>query len=154
MSEAAPTPPQAPEHHGLHPWVYWTIGAVVVVLMVIGVITYSSGKDDRVAKQKAEQLTQKLTDAGLPVPENQDVITSTLGTDGGAVCDNPLSALGKASLFNQLTNGAAFVGQRPIIADKHVLQGEALILQTYCPDKFEKYQDKINDLKTDNTIKR
>jgi hypothetical protein len=150
MSAQAPTPP---EHHGLHPWIYWTIGIVIVVLMIIGVFTYSSGKDDRQAKQKAQELTQKLEQAGLPVPENQDIITSTLGNDGGAVCDNPLSALGKASLFNQLTNGAAFVGQRPIIADKVVLKGEALILQTYCPEKLEKYQDKINDLKTDDTIK-
>jgi hypothetical protein len=153
VSTPAAQPPE-PEHHGLPSWIYWTIGAVVVVLMIIGVITYSSGKDDRQAQQKAEQLTQKLEAAGLPVPENQDTLTSVLGTDGGAVCENPLSALGKALLYDQLTNAGSFVGRRPVIVDKHILQGEALILQTYCPDKYEKYQDKINDLKTDNTIKR
>ena len=31
--------------------------------------------------------------------------------------------------------------------------GEALILQTYCPDKLQDYQDKIDDLKYDNTLK-
>ena len=31
--------------------------------------------------------------------------------------------------------------------------GEVLILQTYCPEKLEDYQDKIDDLKTDDTVK-
>ena len=31
--------------------------------------------------------------------------------------------------------------------------GEALILQTYCPDKLQEFQDKIDDLKTDDTLK-
>jgi hypothetical protein len=132
---------------------YWSIGAVVVVLAIIGLITYSGNKDDRQAQQKAEQLTQKLEAAGLPVPADQDIITRTLGTDGGAVCDNPASALGKALQNDMLTNGADFVGRRPVIVDLRILKGEALILETYCPDKLKDYQDRIDDLKTDNTIK-
>jgi len=34
-----------------------------------------------------------------------------------------------------------------------VLQGEALILQTYCPEKVQKFQNKVDDLKTDSVIK-
>lgn len=154
MSASAPSPVgHEPLPHADHRALFWAIGAVVVVLMVVGVITYNSHKADRQAQQKAQQLTQKLQDAGLAAPANQDTITRALGTDGGAVCDNPLSALGKASLYNQLTNGASFVGQRPIIADARVLAGEALILQVYCPDKYKKYQDTIDQLKTDATIK-
>jgi hypothetical protein len=136
-----------------HGWLYWSIGAVLVVLVIIGLITYSGNKDDREAQQKAEQLTQKLEAAGLPVPVDQDIITRTLGTDGGAVCDNPASALGKALQNDMLTNGADFVGRRPVIVDLRILKGEALILETYCPDKLKSYQDRIDDLKTDNTIK-
>jgi hypothetical protein len=150
------TPPpdrHEPLPHADHRWIFWAVGIVVVVLMVIGVITYNSHKDNQEAQQKAQQLAQKLEAAGLTAPVNQDTITRALGTDGGAVCDNPLSSLGKALLFSQLTNGAAFVGQRPIIVDRRVLQGEGLILQVYCPDKYEQYQDKINELKTDNVIK-
>ena len=29
--------------------------------------------------------------------------------------------------------------------------GEALILETYCPDELQDYQDQIDDLKTDDT---
>lgn len=134
-------------------WIYWAIGGVVVVLAVIGVITYSAGKDDREAQDKAQQLAQKFQQAGLRVPDDQDVITSSLGTDGGAVCDNPLSALGKATLLDGLGNGASFVGRRPVIVDRRILVGELLILQTYCPEKVDKYKDKIDDLKVDDVIK-
>ena len=40
-----------------------------------------------------------------------------------------------------------------MIADRRVVPGEALILQTYCPDKLEEFQDKFDDLKFDDTIK-
>lgn len=151
MSDQAPTPPE-PAAGNDNSWIYWTIGAVVIVLTIIGLITYSGKKDDQQAQQKAEQLTQKLQKAGLPVPD-QDILTRTLGTDGGNVCDNPASALGKALLNDQATNGADFVGRRPVIIDRRIVLAEALILQTYCPDKVKAYQDKIDDLKYDNTLK-
>jgi hypothetical protein len=134
-------------------WIYWFVGLVVVVLTVIGLITYSGEKKDQQSQQKAQELIQKFEQAGLPVPEDQDIIVRSLGADGGNVCDNPASALGRAVLFDQLTNGADFVGRRPVIVDRDVVRGEALILQTYCPDKLEEYQDKFDDLKFDDVIK-
>ena len=133
--------------------VYWIIGGVLVALCIVGLITYSGEKDTREAQDKAQELTQKLEAAGLTVPEDQDVFVRTLGSDGGAVCDNPATALGNANLLNRLVNGASFVGQRPVIIDRSVLQGEALILETYCPDVLDDYRDKIDDLKTDDTLK-
>ena len=133
--------------------IYWITGGVLVVLCVIGLITYSGEKDTREARAKAQQLTQKFEAAGLTVPVDQDVFIRTLGSDGGAVCENPASALGKANLAARLVNGASFVGQRPVIIDRKVLQGEALILETYCPDVLQDYKDKIDELKTDDTLK-
>jgi hypothetical protein len=86
------------------------------------------------------------------VPD-QDILIRSLGTDGGNVCDNPASALGKATLHDQIANGADFVGRRPVIIDRRVVQGEALILETYCPDKLEDFRDEIDDLKFDDTLK-
>jgi hypothetical protein len=40
-----------------------------------------------------------------------------------------------------------------VIIDRDVLLGEALILETYCPDKLEDYREKIDELKTDDTLK-
>jgi hypothetical protein len=134
-------------------WLYWAAGGVALLLVVIGLITYSHEKDTAQAQQKAQQLTQKLEAAGLRAPEDQDILIRALGTDGGAVCDNPGRSLGRAVLFDQLTNGGAFVGRRPVIVDGDILKGEALILQTYCPDQLPQYQDKIDDLKTDDVLK-
>ena len=76
-----------------------------------------------------------------------------LGDDGGAVCANPANALGKAILADQITNGASFVGRRPVIFDRRFVVGEALILQIYCPEELPAYQEKIDELKFDDTIK-
>jgi hypothetical protein len=134
---------------------YWIVGGVVVVLVIIGLVTFNTAKTNQQAQNKAKQLTQRFQKAGLPVPASLDTITRSLGTDGGAVCDNPANALGKAVLYDMLTNGADFVGRRPVIVDRHMLLGEALILQTYCPEKLRPYQEKIlNKLKTDDTIKQ
>jgi hypothetical protein len=148
---AQPQGTPAPEGHR---WIYWAVGGVVLLLVVIGLITYSGNKQTQEAQDKAAQLTQKFQQAGLRVPEDQDIITRSLGDDGGAVCDNPASALGKAVLFDTLVNGASFVGRRPVIVDRDALKGEALILQTYCPDKLAQYRQKIEDkVKVDDVIK-
>lgn len=133
-------------------WIYWALGGVVVVLAVVGLIVYSAGSDDREAQQKAEELTQKFEKVGLPVPADQEIITRSLGNDGGAVCENPANALGKALLNDQITNGASFVGRRPVIIDRRILLGEALILETYCPDELPDYREQIDHFKADDTI--
>ena len=136
-----------------HNWLLWAAGGVALVLCVIGLVTYSGKKETQQAQEKAQQLTQKLQAAGLRVPEDQNVFVRSLGSDGGAVCDNPATALGKATLLDTITNGADFVGRRPVIIDRRILQGEKLILETYCPEKLGDYQDKVNDFKTDNVLK-
>jgi glutamate:GABA antiporter len=135
------------------PWIYWGAAAAVVVLIIVGLIAYTSHQNNQQAHQKAQQLEQKFTQAGLTVPASTDDIVNSLGSDGGAVCQNPANALGKATLNNLLVNGADFVGQRPVLFDRRILLGEAAILQTYCPEKLKPYQDKINELKSRHTVK-
>ncbi len=132
--------------------IYWILGGVLVVLCVVGLITYSGERETQQAQEKAQELTQKLESVGLQAPD-EDILVRTLGSDGGNVCDNPASALGRANLLAQLTNGASHVGQRPVIVDRRTLRGEALILETYCPDVLDDYREKFDDLKTDNVLK-
>jgi hypothetical protein len=150
-SNATPAQPPASEGNGLG-IIYWVLAGIVLVLIVIGLIAYSGAKEDQEARDKAAELTRKLEEAGLRAPRDQDIIVRSLGTDGGAVCDNPASALGRALAFDQLTNGASQVGRRPIIADPRLIQGEALIIETYCPDELEEFRDKFDDLETDDVI--
>ena len=50
------------------------------------------------------------------------------------------SALSRATLLAQLTNGASGPGIRPVIADSRVVQGELLVIKVYCPDELEEFQ--------------
>ena len=152
MTATASVPDVPAKEHDEHRFLYWTIGVVVVVLAIIGLITYSGNKQTAEANAKAQQLTQAFQQAGITVPATQEMIVRSLGTDGGAVCDNPANALGRALLFDSLYNGAATVGRRPVIADTNVLKGELAILNTYCPEKAQQFKDKTKDLKLDDTI--
>ena len=73
-----------------------------------------------------------------------------LGDDGGATCENPNHALGRAVLFTQLANGAAGPGARPVIVDSRALKGQLLIIEIYCPDELKEFQEFVDDLKTDD----
>jgi type II secretory pathway pseudopilin PulG len=129
------------------------IVAVLIVLVIVGLLAYSSQKNDAEAQQKAQQLEQKFQAAGLAVPASHDDIVRTLGTDGGAICENPGTALGKAIFNDVLVNGADFVGRRPVVVDRRVVAGEAIVLQVYCPEKLQPYLDKVNKLKLRHTVK-
>jgi hypothetical protein len=37
-----------------------------------------------------------------------------------------------------------------VIADSRVLQGQLLIIEVYCPDELEDFQEFVDDLKTDD----
>lgn len=150
MTDTAPGEAAAKENHNI---LYWAIGIGLLVLVVIGLITFNGQKSDQQAQQKAQELTQKFQAAGLPVPSDQETITRQLGDDGGYVCYNPGSALGRGLLYSQIVNGASFVGQRPVIGPPEIIKGELLILQTYCPDKVAEWRDRVGDLKTDDTVK-
>ncbi|HEY2535398.1 MAG TPA: APC family permease, partial [Solirubrobacteraceae bacterium] len=154
-SRAAPEPvgTDGSGASGGHVWMYWLAAVAVFALLVIGLVKFTGEKKNQESVAKAQQLTQKLEQKGLTVPASQETFIKAFGTDGGAVCENPASALGKATLFGQLTNGAGFVGVRPIIVDRRVLEGETAVLETYCPEKVGKYRETIQHLETEGTIK-
>ena len=133
---------------------YSALAAVVIGLMIIGLFAYTGKQENEQAQQKAQELTQKLQQAGLRAPD-QDIIVRTLGDDGGAVCETAEDAdggLAKAILYDQLANGASHVGRRPVIVDRRVVQGAALIVETYCPEQIEQLRETIDDLEYDDVI--
>ncbi|WP_328491958.1 hypothetical protein OHS59_03825 [Streptomyces sp. NBC_00414] len=136
-----------------HRWLYAGAVVLLVVLAVIGVVQYDKVKTGNVASEKANKLADAAVAAGYPRPDT-GTIKRTLGTDGGNVCDDPASALKSALWKTNVSNGAAFVGQRPVIGDGRSIRAEAKILEIYCPDKLHKIQDRIDDLKTDTTVRR
>jgi hypothetical protein len=136
-----------------HKWIY--IGAIVLLLtfVVIGLVRYAAITTNSKAATKANELADAAVAAGYRRPDTE-LIASVLGTDGGLVCDDPASALKSALWKINVSNGAAFVGQRPVIGDGRALAAEAAILKIYCPEKLDKIQDKLGTLKTDDTVRQ
>jgi hypothetical protein len=127
----------------------WVILVVLVALAVAGIVTYRWAQRNAEADRKADQLTTELLAAGLRVPASHDTITNVLGADGGAICADPASAMRKAIVDTQLVNGAASVGQRPIIGEVDLVTGTVTVLEVYCPDKVDAFRDMVADYRLD-----
>jgi Tfp pilus assembly protein FimT len=132
-------------------WIYITACVVLGVLLIVGLLTFRAQKQSNEASQKADQLIAALAATGSRTPD-KDQIVRVLGTDGGATCEDPNNALGRAVLFTQLANGAAGPGARPVIVDSRALKGQLLIIQIYCPNELNDFQRFVDDLKTDDVV--
>ncbi|MFF2503622.1 hypothetical protein ACFVTY_09665 [Streptomyces sp. NPDC058067] len=136
-----------------HRWIYLCAILLLLALVVIGLIQYDGVKTTNEAHKKAHQLSDALVAAGYSAPDTGGIVR-TLGTDGGNVCDDPATAL-KSSLWKiNLSNGSSGPGQRPVISDRRVVEAEALVLGVYCPDKLDRIQDRLDALRTDDTVRR
>ena len=130
-------------------WIYITALVVLGVLVVAGLIAFNSARETRNAEDKADELIAALEDAGARTPD-RDQIVRVLGEDGGATCENPNDALSRAILLSQLSNGATGPGARPVVADSRVFQGQKLIIEIYCPDELDDFNEFVDDLETDD----
>jgi hypothetical protein len=130
--------------------IYIIAAVVVIVLAIWAMVAFQHYAATPEANAKANELIAAFQQAGLPVPSKEQVV-STLGTDGGAVCANPSNALNRATLYSQFSNGAAQVGVRPVIVPERVVQGEELILKTYCPDQLSEFREYVGGLKYAST---
>ncbi|MER5739548.1 MULTISPECIES: hypothetical protein [unclassified Streptomyces] len=137
-----------------HKWIYWGAIVILVGLLITGLVRYGSFKRTEETSRKAEQLSEELVKAGYPAPD-QETAERLLGTDGGQVCENPGNALKKALYrLQQLSNGATGPGSRPVIADSKAVDAERIVLQVYCPDQVAAFDEAVEDLKTDDTVRR
>ena len=126
--------------------IYVVTVIVLVVLAVIAVVMFFSARQAAEATDKAEQFIASLEENGIDIALTPEQVARVLGDDGGGVCADPNSALSRSILFERLTNGAAGPGQRPIIAESRLLQGQLLIIETYCPDELEEFQQFVDEL--------
>ncbi|MFD7546330.1 hypothetical protein ACFV0R_08675 [Streptomyces sp. NPDC059578] len=136
-----------------HKWIY--IGAIVllVAFVVIGLLRYEAVRSSNEATKKANQLADMLEADGFRRPDTA-AVARALGTDGGIVCQDPDSALKSAQWKTNLSNGTTGPGQRPVISDRQVVEAEAIVLSVYCPDQLKQIQDRIDQLKTSDTVRR
>jgi len=129
--------------------IYIVVATILVVLTVIALLAFRAGRENDAAQEQAAELTQALEEAGMRAPST-DQIVRVLGDDGGAVCANPNGALTRGLVLNELTNGAAGPGRRPIVVEDRVLRSQLLIIGVYCPDELPNYEEFVERLETVN----
>ena len=127
---------------------YVVVSVVLVILAVWAVIAFASARETQQAEEKADELIQTLEDAGATATPKPEVIARVLGDDGGAVCANPNQALSRATLYGLLTNGTSGPGMRPVLVDNKVFRGQLAIIEVYCPDELEDFQEFVDSLET------
>ncbi|HZB65922.1 MAG TPA: hypothetical protein VE503_00755 [Ornithinibacter sp.] len=130
-------------------WIYVTACVLLGVLLLAALLAFRGARETAEAQDKADELIAAIEVTGATAPD-RDRIVRVLGDDGGATCDNPNDALSRSTLFSLLTNGAAGPGIRPVIADSRAVQGQLLIIEVYCPEELEEFQQFVDDLKTDD----
>lgn len=128
-------------------WLYIGAAVVLVLLVIIGLFTFSAAKSSKEAEQKADQLIAEIEARSGNAP-SRDAIVGVLGTDGGAVCADPNASLNRAMDRAMLANGAGGPGSRPVIADSRAVQGKLLVIKVYCPEEAEDFQNFVTNLKT------
>ena len=142
---SAPVESQSPRERT---WIYVTACVLLGGLLIAALLTFRAAKESREAEAKAEELLTALDAAGARTPDTVQIVR-VLGTDGGATCENPNGALGRAILHAQLANGATGPGARPVIADGRVFTGQLLIIEVYCPEELEEFRVFVEELRTD-----
>jgi hypothetical protein len=125
---------------------YGVAAFVAVALTVWGLLVYPVAKENADARAKAEALVLTFGEAGLTPPSIR-VAMRVFGTDGGAVCADPGAALRRAAADVSLSNGAAHVGVRPVVAARRVVEGELLVLEVYCPQRLPGFVEYVDGLR-------
>jgi len=108
----------------------------------------ASDSDGDQARALAAELNDNLTEAGLPALDTETA-TALYGTDGGVSCENAGELQHQLSL-SQFGNNSTNL--RRVVLDPSVVVYDLAVIQTYCPDKLEDFQDVIDKLDTEETI--
>lgn len=135
-----------------HRALYWIVGAVCAVLLVIMLVTWNYSRSNSEAEAKAQQLIAAFQKAGLPTPADAKSVARVFGTDAAVVCDMNNTDLARGLVRLNLSVGGMFY-TRPVRVDARVLQGAALIAQTYCPDQLPKLQKLAKGMRFANVIR-
>jgi Tfp pilus assembly protein FimT len=139
-----PTENQSPRERS---WIYITACVILALMLLWALLAFHSARETTRAQDKADELIGRLEDAGARTPD-RDQIVRVLGDDGGATCQDPNSALRRATFNSLLANGATGPGARPVIADSRAVKGQLLILDVYCPDQLDQFKSYVDDLKS------
>lgn len=134
-------------------WVVFTAAALLLVGVGVAMMvlwgSYQDRQDQQEAQAKAEELHAAFAAIGITAFD-VDTIAHVLGSDGGGFCTDP-AALVQATANLGSANGAAGPGMRPSVLDERRLQGDRLVIETYCPDQLDEFDAYVASLNLGST---
>jgi hypothetical protein len=103
--------------------------------------------DSPEALSKAQQLQEKLEEAGLPVPDT-DTLVKLYGTNGGVAC------MYSGSDFQTYYNLVHFgnTGRRPTYLDPSSVAYDLAVIEVYCPENLDAYREAVEEWDTEQVI--
>ena len=122
--------------------------ALVMVATMIGCqASPAKDPDSPEALRKAQQLQEKLEEAGLPVPDT-DTLTRLYGTNGGVVCAY------SGSDFQTYYNLTHFgnTGRRPSYLDPSAIAYDMAVIEVYCPENLDAYKEAVEKWETEQVL--
>ena len=128
--------------------IYIVAVVLLVALAVIATVLFLGNRREARDVDKAEQLLASFEDAGISVSLSAQQGAQVLGSDGGATCGDPNAAVSRGLMLSALSNGAGGPGMRPTIVESRLLQGQLLIIETYCPDQADAFREFADSLNT------
>jgi hypothetical protein len=132
------------------PWARALAATASLAMLVVACSpggTSSEEADSDQAQQLAQQFATAITDAGYsPPPEG--TIKALYGEDGGVSC---AQAGGLGQVLGLAGFGNPSYGGRRIL-DPQVKAYDEAVINTYCPDKLEDYQEILGQTKTEQSI--
>ena len=143
---------QSPVHRtsDANRWIAWTIGALIVIAMLALTFTYGTPEADEPALAKADELITRMEDAGMQTPD-PDVVASTYGTDGGAACTMTGAELSEFVGALNANRAGGEVNGRPGFIDPRVALYGSMVVDTYCPERADDYDDFVSGLRLRRT---
>ncbi|MGW8565975.1 hypothetical protein [Isoptericola sp. NPDC055881] len=153
MTTTTPSHEPEPGAPGRRRWITYTAAAILVLvlgaIMMIQFAGHQDRQDEREAEQKAATLHAAFADIGITA-FSEETIARVLGSDGGGFCTDP-AALVDATANLGASNGAAGPGLRPSVLDERRLQGDRLVIETYCPEQLDAFEAYVDSLNLDST---
>jgi hypothetical protein len=117
----------------------WLLGA----LLAISACASTSESDEAKQQALATQLVAAAQAAGVAPRLTPAVAESLYGTDAPGVCDTFEGGLSTSE--QNLLRGNPALGRRKAITDRAITYGR-IVVETYCPDKLDEYDDEVDDL--------
>jgi hypothetical protein len=125
------------------------IAAALILAVMLSGCQGSPAKDpdSPEALSKAQQLQEKLEEAGLPVPDT-DTLVKLYGTNGGVAC------VYSDSDFQTYYNLVHFgnTGRRPTYLDPSAVAYDLAVIEVYCPEKLDAYREAVEEWDTEQMI--